>query len=168
MEIFFYHLEQQPLERVLPQLLERSLERGWRAVVQAGSEERVESLASLLWTYSDESFLPHGTVNDGFPQLQPIWLTANSGNPNGAQVRFLVDGANGQDLTGLTRAIHMFDGRNAEAVEQARGEWKRVQADGHDVSYWRQDERGRWQNMAKASEAQQADPARDVDEARQG
>jgi DNA polymerase-3 subunit chi len=154
MEVFFYHLDQQPLERVLPQLLERSLDRGWRAVVQAGSEERVEPLASLLWTYSDESFLPHGTARDGYSQLQPIWLTAGADNPNGAHVRFLVDGAIGRDFAGLTRAIHMFDGNNAEAVEQARAEWKRVKADGLEVSYWRQDERGRWQNMARTSEAQ--------------
>jgi DNA polymerase-3 subunit chi len=166
MEVLFYHLEQQPLERVLPQLLERSLDRGWRVVVQAGSEERVDSLASLPWTYSDESFLPHGTANDGYPQLQPIWLTSGAENPNGAHVRFLVDGAVGQDIDGLMRTIHMFDGNNAEAVAQARAEWKRAKTDGHHVSYWRQDERGRWQNMAKTSEAQEPDPSRDVEETR--
>jgi DNA polymerase-3 subunit chi len=154
MEIFFYHLEQQPLEKVLPNLLARSLERGWRVVVQAGSEERVEALASLLWSYSDESFLPHGTASDGYPSLQPVWLTSGSGNPNNAQVRFLVDGAIGEELAGLTRAIYMVDGSNPEAVETARGEWKRARADGHEVSYWRQDENGRWQNMAKVSETQ--------------
>src|SRR5690349_11599483 len=33
-DILFYHLERQPLDRVLPQLLERTLERGWRAVIE--------------------------------------------------------------------------------------------------------------------------------------
>jgi DNA polymerase III subunit chi len=153
MEVYFYHLERQPLEKVLPQLLERSLERGWRVVIQASSEERVEALTSMLWAYSDESFLPHGNANDGFPQLQPIWLTSGSDNPNSAHVRFLVDGAGVQDFTGLVRAIHVFDARHAEAVEQARAEWKRAKADGHEVSYWRQDERGRWRNMANTQEA---------------
>ena len=50
-EIYFYHLEHRSLEQVLPTLLERSLERGWRAVVQAASRERVEALNTLLWTY---------------------------------------------------------------------------------------------------------------------
>jgi DNA polymerase-3 subunit chi len=50
-EIYFYHLEKRSLEQVLPTLLERSLERGWRAAVQAASEERVEALNTLLWTY---------------------------------------------------------------------------------------------------------------------
>ncbi|MFL5259096.1 MAG: DNA polymerase III subunit chi, partial [Hyphomicrobiales bacterium] len=91
-EILFYHLERQPLDKVLPQLLTRSRERGWRVVVQAESDERVEALSTLLWTFSDDSFLAHGTARDGTPELQPIWLTASEGNPNGAAVRFFVGG----------------------------------------------------------------------------
>jgi DNA polymerase III subunit chi len=92
-EVLFYQLDRRPLEAVLPQLLERTLERGWRACVQAGSEERVEALSSALWTWRDEAFLPHGTARDGNGELQPIWLTAGEDNPNRAVVRFLVDGA---------------------------------------------------------------------------
>ena len=74
-EVYFYHLERRTLEDVLPTLLERSLERGWRAAVQAASEERVEALDTLLWTYREESFLPHGTARDGRASAQPIYLT---------------------------------------------------------------------------------------------
>ena len=91
-EVLFYHLQSQPLERVLPQLLERSVERGWRVVVQAGSEERVDALDSLLWTYRDDTFLPHGTARDGEAAAQPILLTTADHNPNAATVRFLIDG----------------------------------------------------------------------------
>ena len=59
----------------LPSLVEKTLERGWRAVVQAGSEERVEALDTLLWTYREESFLPHGTKRDGNAASQPVFLT---------------------------------------------------------------------------------------------
>ena len=103
-EVLFYHLEHQPLERVLPSLVEKTLERGWRAVVQAGSEERVEALDTLLWTYREESFLPHGTKRDGNPDVQPVYLTTSEDNPNGATVRFLVDGAEAQRPREPTRA----------------------------------------------------------------
>ena len=148
--VFFYHLERQPLDAVLPKLLATSLERGWRVVVQAASEERVEALASQLWGFDEESFLPHGSKADGFPELQPVWLTALDENPNNANVRFYVDGAAVGDITGLTRAVIMFDGNDGEAVEVARAGWKRFRADGHEVSYWQQDEQGRWQNRAAA------------------
>jgi DNA polymerase III subunit chi len=146
--VFFYHLERQPLDAVLPRMLATSLERGWRVVVQAGSEERAEALAALLWTHDEESFLPHGTKADGFPDLQPIWLTGIDENPNAANVRFYVDGAAPGEVGGLTRAVILFDGNEAESVERARGDWKRFRGEGHEVSYWQQDEQGRWQNRA--------------------
>ncbi len=147
-EIYFYHLERRSLEDVLPNLLERSLERGWRAAVQAASEERVEALNTLLWTYREESFLPHGTVRDGPPEAHPIYLTTTTDNPNGARVRFLVDGAVLGDASAYARVVFIFDGRDAEAVARARDDYKAAKVAGHAVSYWQQDEGGRWQQKA--------------------
>jgi len=146
--VFFYHLQRQPLEAVLPRLLAVSLERGWRVVVQAGSEERVEALAAQLWSFDEESFLPHGTSADGFPDLQPVWLTAEDDNPNNANVRIFVDGAKVSNVGGLTRAVIMFDGNDQQAVENARSQWMEFRNAGHEVSYWQQDDQGRWQNRA--------------------
>jgi DNA polymerase-3 subunit chi len=147
-EVLFYHLEHQPLERVLPSLVEKTLERGWRAVVQAGSEERVEALDSLLWTYREESFLPHGTKGDGSPTQQPVYLTTLDDNPNGATVRFLVDGAETVDLTAYTRIVYLFEGRDASAVSRARQQWTGAKAAGCDVTYWQQSPEGRWEKEA--------------------
>ena len=147
-EVYFYHLEYRTLEDVLPTLLERSLARGWRAVVQATSEERVEALNTLLWTYRDESFLPHGSARDGSAALQPIYITAADDNPNGAQVRFLVDGAELADAKPYARIVYVFDGSDADALSQARAAWQGAKAQAHEVSYWQQDEDGRWQQKA--------------------
>jgi DNA polymerase-3 subunit chi len=147
-EILFYHLERQPLDTVLPQLLTRSRERGWRVVVQAESDERVEALSTLLWTFTDDSFLAHGTARDGTPEMQPIWLTASDDNPNGAAVRFFVGGCVPTAYEGLTRAVLMIDGADPDAIEKARVVWTEAVANGHQVSYWQQDENGRWQNRA--------------------
>ena len=147
-EVLFYQLERQPLDQVLPGLLEKTLERGWRAVVQAGSTERVEALNGLLWTYREESFLPHGTAADGFADRQPVFLTAGGDNPNGAAVRFLVDGGECSDFSFYDRVVYLFDGRDEEALQRARGKWKAAKAAGHDVTYWQQNDRGRWEKKA--------------------
>ena len=147
-EVYFYHLERQTLEEVLPTLLERSLERGWCAAVQAASEERVEALDTLLWTYSEESFLAHGTARDRHPGAHPIYVTAGGDNPNRAQVRFMVDGAALDDAAPYARVVYVFDGRDESAVTQARTEWQRAKAQGFSVSYWQQDAKGRWQQKA--------------------
>ena len=147
-EVYFYHLEYRSLEEVLPTLLERSLARGWRATVQAASEERVEALNTLLWTYRDESFLPHGSARDGSPQAQPIYLTVGDDNPNASKVRFLVDGAELGGGTSYERVVYIFDGRDDEALQRARAAWQEAKTGGLSVSYWQQDEDGRWQQKA--------------------
>jgi DNA polymerase-3 subunit chi len=147
-EIYFYHLERLTLDDVLPTLLELSLKRGWRAAVQAASEERVEALDTLLWTYREESFLPHGTARDGRAAAQPIYLTADEDNPNAAQVRFLVDGATLADPSPYLRIAHVFDGGDEAAVARAREAWQQAKTRGDSVSYWRQDADGRWQQKA--------------------
>lgn len=143
-EVRFYHLTRTTLDRALPKMLEKTLERGQRAVVIAGSDERVESLNAQLWTYSDRTFLPHGSAKDGFAADQPVWLTACDENPNGAQVLFLTDGAGSGSVGDYQLCAMVFDGRDDTAVAVARDQWKAFKAAGHDVTYWQQDEAGRW------------------------
>jgi DNA polymerase-3 subunit chi len=144
-EILFYHLQGQPLDRVLPTLIERSLARGWRIVVQAASDERVEALDAHLWTYRDDGFLPHGTDREAEPHLQPVLITVHDHNPNAAQVRFLLDGASlPADAGAYQRIVILFDGADADAVAQARQRWHEAKTAGFDVTYWQPDEQGRW------------------------
>ncbi|MDR3496425.1 MAG: DNA polymerase III subunit chi [Ancalomicrobiaceae bacterium] len=147
-DVLFYHLEAHPLERVLPVLIERCVERGWRTVIQVGSEERRDALDQLLWSFSDASFVPHGTSRDGPAADQPVFLTVDGDNPNGASVRFLVDRAEPGDLTSYERAVLIFDGNDADALADARRYWKEFKAAGLTLSYWQQDAGGRWQKKA--------------------
>ena len=147
-EIVFYQLQRQPLERVLPTLIEKSLERGWRVIVQAASEERVEALDAQLWIFRDDSFLPHGTWREAEASEQPILLTLDGDNPNGAAVRFLIDGAPmPTDADAYRRIVLIVDGEDPDAVEAARKRWSEGKAKGLDVTYWRPDEEGRWQRL---------------------
>jgi DNA polymerase-3 subunit chi len=147
-EVLFYQLDRQPLDQVLPGLLEKTLERGWRTVVQAGSQERLEALDAVLWSYREESFLPHGTTRDGFAAEQPVFLTLGEETPNGATIRFLVDGADCADLDAYQRVVYLFDGRDDDARAKAREQWKAAKAAGFAVTYWQQNERGRWEKKA--------------------
>jgi len=148
-EILFYHLQNQPLERVLPTLLEKSLERGWRVVVQAASEERIEALDAHLWTFRDDSFLPHGTHKQPEANEQPILLTVNDDNPNKAEVRFLIDGAPvPADASPYARIVLLFDGDDEDAVAAARARWSEAKEKGLDATYWQPDAQGRWVKKA--------------------
>jgi len=145
-EILFYHLQNMNIESVLPPLLEKSLQKGWRAVVQTASEERAEALDAHLWTYREDSFLPHATWRTADAHEQPIVLAAADTNPNAAQIRFLVDcAALPADADRYERVVLMFNGDDDEALASARAAWKEGKARGFAVTYWQTDERGRWQ-----------------------
>ena len=144
-DIGFYHLTGTPLERALPKLVEKVLEAGKRAVVMAGSEERVESLNAVLWTYRPDSFLPHGGARDGNAADQPVWLTTEDENPNGANILILGDGAASGNIAAYERCLEMFDGRDEAAVAEARKRWKDYQRDGHSVVYHQQTQSGGWE-----------------------
>jgi DNA polymerase-3 subunit chi len=147
-EFSFYHLRNVGLDRALPRLLERVVERGMRAVVLAGSTERQEYLNSLLWTYDPDSFLAHGSAGDGNAAQQPIYLTTTEENPNGAKVLVLVDGGNVSFAGTFDRCLDIFDGGDPAAVSAARERWRSAKAAGFDVTYWQQSEQGRWEKVA--------------------
>jgi len=153
-EVLFYHLQNMALENVLPPLLEKSLERGWRVVVQSTSQERVDALDAHLWTYRDDSFLPHAAwragdvsrAGAGDAQDQPIVLAVEDGNPNRANVRFLIDNAAlPADSDAYDRMVLVFNGDDGEALAAARVAWTDCKGRGFEVTYWQTDERGRWQ-----------------------
>lgn len=147
-DVRFYHLQRRSLEQVLPKLLEKTLERGWRAVVLAGSAERVDALNQHLWTYDPASFLPHGARRDGFAEQQPVWLSADDENPNGANVLFQIDGAVSDRIDRFDLVCDLFDGNDEEAVMAARDRWKACKTAGHTLTYWQETERGAWEKKA--------------------
>lgn len=158
-EVYFYHLTRRTLEQALPVLLEKSLEREWRVAVQAGDEKRLKKLDDFLWSYDPEKFLPHGTKADGAPETQPIYLTTEGDNPNEADVRFFVLGAQAAPAilepgtTPRTRAVLMFDGNDASELQAAREQWRVLRDAGCEVVYNQEDEAGRWQEKKREKKA---------------
>jgi DNA polymerase-3 subunit chi len=152
MEVWFYHLQTQPLERVLPTLLERALQRDWRVVVQVTREERMHALDDLLWTYAPDAFLPHGCARDGDPEGHLIWLTTTAEDPIDAHLHVCADGAAAGPAVragrGYERVILLFDGTDEEALAAARAEWKALKDEGIALSYWQQTESGGWEKKA--------------------
>lgn len=148
-ELWFYHLERSELERALAPLLEKCLARGWRALVRGGLKERLDALDSTLWTYRDDSFLPHGRDETKLNAArQPVLLSQSAGNPNAAKALFAIDGASTEDAGDFERACLLFDGRDEQAVLEARRRWKEAKSAGLDVSYWRENASGGWEKQA--------------------
>lgn len=147
-EVNFYHLTRSSLEDTLPRLLVKTLQAGERAVVMLGSPERVDALNTHLWTYDQDSFLPHGAARDGEADRQPVWLTHLDENPNGAAFLFVADRARSEHVADFKRCFELFDGRDDEAVAESRERWKAYKAAGHTLAYWQQTASGGWEKKA--------------------
>jgi DNA polymerase-3 subunit chi len=151
-ETLFYHLERRSLEEVLPGLVDKSLERGWRAVIRTDSAERSDALDNLLWTYDEQSFLAHAQSGDGDAARQPVLITVEEENSNGAKILFCVGGASPSDwsdakLSALARIVLLFDGRDSVALAGAREAWKSAKASGHEVTYWKESSSGKFEKQ---------------------
>ena len=142
----FHHLERRRVDQALPDLLERALEEGRRAVVRASSQEVIDALNDRLWTYDDASFLPHGAEGDGKEDSHPVFLTTRAENPNRATLLVLLSGAvTSPDDEAFNEIVLLFDGGHHEAVAEARAQWKRLKDEGRALSYWREADDGGWE-----------------------
>lgn len=147
-EVSFYHLQKSRLEDALPMLLEKTLGLGKRALVMTGSEARVEQLGNVLWSYRQDSWLPHGASKDGRAEDQPIWLSTQGENANAASFVFLTDGAVNENVGDFERCFELFDGNDAAQVSAARKRWKKYKEAGYRLTYLQQTESGGWQEKA--------------------
>lgn len=147
-EILFYHLTETKLEDTLPQLLEKSVARGWKACIHCGSEKALDALDNHLWTYRDDSFLAHGKASEEHAEQQPILLTTSSESANKAEVRFVVEMGEEPNADECDRIVYMFDGHDQDQLERARSQWKSFSDGGLDKTYWQQTPDRRWVKKA--------------------
>lgn len=147
-ELWFYHLERTTLADALPELLEKTLAKGWKALVRAPAEERLSVLDARLWTFRDDSFLAHGLADGPAPERQPILLTTSEDNANSADILFTIDGLMPERPDGFERCAILFDGGDDAAVGAARDAWRRAKDEGRSIAYWKQSEDGKWEKKA--------------------
>jgi len=146
-EYWFYHLEASTLKGVLPGLLSKTLQKGWRALVKL-PEAQLADMDSYLWAYQDDSFLPHGRDDEPQSEQQPIVLSANCETAAGFDAVFLIGGAQIADMADASRAMVMINGRDSHNLGLERARWKTLKEDGVDLTYYQQNERGAWEKKA--------------------
>lgn len=147
-DIRFYHLQKQSLDQALPLILEKAYSANHRILVKMSNTTEVERMNTHLWTYKPDKFLPHGSNKNGHADKQPIWLTEKDDNENNANVLVLTQGKTEESLDSYSLICEMLDGRNDQAITEARKRWKGYSEAGHDVTYWHQSDSGKWEKKA--------------------
>jgi DNA polymerase-3 subunit chi len=147
MDYWFYHLEASTIEGVLPGLLEKTLQKGWRALVKLPPGQ-IKEMDDYLWTYRDDSFLPHGRDDEPMAEQQPITLTGAAQDASGYQAVFLIGGSDIDNMEGVERCMVMINGRSKDDIQRARAQWKALKDTDAKLSYYQQNDRGAWEKKA--------------------
>ena len=142
MEVSFYQLLKTPLEKALPKLIEKIYESGFRALIVCDSSERIQMLNSLLWTFSQSAFIPHGY--EGNPTQHPIWLSTDLANANSANLLVVTNGSYLEN-TDYEKILDIFDGNDEESLKESRLRYQKYKEQGHTLAFWRQGETGSWE-----------------------
>ena len=148
--VAFYHLTASTAGEALPQLVGKTLAAEKNALICCDKGQMMP-LSTALWSHGEGSWLPHGLEgqDDDDAALCPVWITTSATtNPNQAAFVFFVNAASLDGLTNCERGFVLFDGGDDAAVTTARGQWKSLRADGHELSYWTQDAGGAWAKTA--------------------
>ena len=137
-EVLFYHLTESTLEEALPGLLEKSLQRGWRPSCRPAPRSAATRSTRICGPFATIPSWRMAPTASRIAADQPVLLTTGAGNANGADIRFLVDGAEPPDLAGYERAVFMFDGHDRRRSRRRASSGRRMKAAGHAVTYWQQ------------------------------
>ncbi len=147
-EIRFYHLQKQSLDQALPLILEKAYSMGHKIIVKMQDEEEANRMATHLWTYRQDKFLPHGSKKDGQADLQPIWITPLEENPNAATILILTQGQTSENIEKFDLVCEMLNGHSDDQIAAARKRWAEYQKSDYKTTYWFQNEDGGWVKKA--------------------
>ena len=141
----FYHLTRSPAEQLLPVLIGKSLQAGWRVELRGTDPARMQRLDDHLWR--GDGFLPHGLAGGAHDPRQPVLLTvAGQAAANTPSCLMALDGVQVDpgECTDLQRCCIIFDGGDHAATARARDQWKALTGAGVTAEYW-SEESGRWE-----------------------
>jgi DNA polymerase-3 subunit chi len=140
MLVDFYHLTATSIERVLPRICEKLLADKERLLIVA-EPGLLGQLDTHLWSYSRDSFLPHGRHDGAAPGDQPILLSPEPEPLNGARNIALADGRWRDEALTFERAFYFFDSAH---IDEARQSWRALKDKAEvECRYWKQVE-GKW------------------------
>lgn len=141
MQVDFYQLTRDPVERLAALIAQRTLAAGERLLVIAAEAKRRRDLSEALWGASDFAFLANGMQDDPDPALQPVLISETPDPANGARYMLLADGGWIDAETPFERVFLPFE---PHATQGAREAWRALASRaGIACRYWKQQD-GKW------------------------
>lgn len=144
MIINFYKIQENNFLKTICQLIEKGYEGNYKIVVKANNHIEENEINRNLWTYSQKTFIPHGSSKDPLPEVHPIYITCNDENPNNANLKIFI---NNFDIVEqkFEKLLYIFN-ENDINLGESKALYNKYIDKGFKVSYHIQENKG-WSTL---------------------
>jgi len=145
-QIIFYSTAPLQVEKTLFALLEKSLEKGNKSLLLFKDKEKCLSINEQLWTYKQNSFLPHISEDDQiYDNIDiPVYLSTKNENPFKAELLFSIDGFLPDNIDHFERVIIIIDVNDELLNEKYKNYYLDINKNFEDIVFYKSDDNGKW------------------------
>ncbi len=145
-QIIFYSTAPFQVEKTLFTLLEKSLEKGNKSLLLFKDKEKCLSINEQLWTYKQNSFLPHISEDDQiYDNIDiPVYLSTKNENPFKAELLFSIDGFLPDNIDHFERVIIIIDVNDELLNEKYKNYYLDINKNFEDIVFYKSDDNGKW------------------------
>ena len=145
-QIIFYSTAPLQVEKTLFALLEKSLEKGNKSLLLFKDKEKCLSINEQLWTYKQNSFLPHISEDDQiYDNIDvPVYLSTKNENPFKAELLFSIDGFLPDNIDHFERVIIIIDVNDELLNEKYKKYYLDINKNFEDIVFYKSDDNGKW------------------------
>ncbi len=145
-QIIFYSTAPLQVEKTLFALLEKSLEKGNKSLLLFRDKEKCLSINEQLWTYKQNSFLPHISEDDQiYDDIDvPVYLSTKNENPFKAELLFSIDGYLPDNIQHFERVIIIIDVNDEILNEKYKNYYLDINKNFEDIVFYKSDDNGKW------------------------
>jgi DNA polymerase-3 subunit chi len=144
MIINFYKVQNENFIKTICLLVEKAYQSNYKIIIKTSDSLLENEINKTLWTYSQKTFIPHGSSKDPLPEKHPIYITTGEENPNKANLKIFVNSI--EPYKGnFDKVLYIFLD-NPENNENSRALYENYKINGASTTYHIQETQG-WSNL---------------------
>ena len=142
---FFYKSSHRDVVRDIAWLTESIFKKNNRIVIFCTDQETAEVVDDFIWSYRDDSFIPHSIKKHRETSLDPILVTTDLDGSYEHNVLLALNGVliKEKDWQRFAKVYYFFDDQDSREKENARAMWKSFSSLAVNCKYWI-NEKNKW------------------------
>jgi DNA polymerase III subunit chi len=130
-------LDRAALSLAMARFINARVSDGRRVALRVSDDRKAARWDQFLWTWDDQSFLPHSVLGAQWPADEPVTVATRLPPATPDMILICLDEVPLGDLDGYDDVYELVDRNTDEGVERARERWSAWKATGRTQEYRR-------------------------------